>query len=63
MRDESIFVDLFRLNDGNGKWLPFNIHKHLYWLIKKYIPKFSLPDYRLKDYQEVFQIYPFVIKE
>ena len=62
MREEIVFVELFRLNDGNGKWLPFNVHKRLYWLLKKFAPKFNLPDYKLKDYLEVFQIYPYVIK-
>jgi hypothetical protein len=62
-KEEYIFADLFRLNDGNGKWLSFSIHRHLYYLLKKYIPKFGYPDYKLKDYQEALQIYPFIIKE
>lgn len=51
LQEETTFIDLFRLNDGNGKWLSFNIHKHLYALLKKYAPKFTLPVYKLKDYQ------------
>lgn len=58
-----LFAELFNTNDGNAKWLPFNIHKRLYFLLKKFSPKFTLPAYKLKDYQEVLQIYPFVMKE
>lgn len=59
----NLFADLFNLNDGNAKWLSFGIHKKLYLLLKRFSPKFSLPVYKLRDYQEVLQIYSFVLKE
>lgn len=63
MNKLQVFVDLFNLNDGNAKWLSFSIHKRLYFLLKKFHPKFNLPTYKLKDYQEVLQVYTFVIRE
>ncbi len=51
LRKLDLFADLFNINDGNAKWLPFNIHKRLYFLLKKFSPKFTLPSYKLKDYQ------------
>ncbi len=63
LKEEKTFSELFQLNDSNGRWLSFNIHKHLYFLLKRYYPKWALPDYKLRDYQEVFGLYPFLIKE
>ncbi len=51
MNKVQVFADLFNLNDGNAKWLSFGIHKKLYFLLKKFHPKFTLPAYKAKDYQ------------
>lgn len=61
LKVDNIFTELFRANDKNGKWLSLSIHKHLYNLLKKYSQKFSLPNYLLRDYQEVFMLYPYII--
>ena len=63
LKISNLFEQLFYLNDQNGKWLAVSIHRHLYHLIKKYSQKFVMPKYQLRDYQEVFSLYPFVIRE
>lgn len=63
MKCSALFRELFNVNDGNGRWLSFNIHRHLYFVLKRFYGKFVLPEYKSRDYQEVFGIYPFVIKE
>lgn len=45
-----VFADLFNLNDGNARWLPFGIHKRLYYLLRRFMPQFKLPTYKMKDY-------------
>jgi hypothetical protein len=55
-----IMSQIFHLTDGNGKWYPSSIRKSIFKMMLKF-DEVILPKYGLKDYQEFFSIYPFMI--
>ena len=42
--------------------MPFGVRKQALKLYKKFFAKGLLPKYTMKDFNEVFQIYPFMLE-
>lgn len=60
--------EIFVSNDKNGRWYPSSVRKSIYKImIKNSLTKANfvmpqLPKYEVKDFQEFYSIYPFMIK-